>query len=317
MKLKRVLILIPIFLLSGCYAHGVFKNNTGLEFGEEVNLCPGAGVQSQKTCEPTSDGWKKANKVTPATLVSGEKIFQRIENDYLLQRLTGNQKTNEHNFDLWGSSLNNPKSEIGVQQYQIVKNALIADYVVEPFSQVNMSELYEKEALTEAVSVLKTEAKEKNIELNADFVLNVKSELQKKIKNSKNTNFTYHHIIAEYVGPLSIGEDDEQLQSIPALNKSMSLFNNGKEIIVGISGILFGKLTSKQTVVEESMLSTSIDASLNLAQPEQVEIIQDLKLSVSSKWSNKVNENINTTIITQGTGVFFYPLWVKTVVKGL
>jgi hypothetical protein len=318
MKKMQLMAIVSALILSGCYyPHKVFKGHTGLEFGKEVNLCPSSGVRDQKTCEPTSDGWRKANKVTPATLESGEVIFKRVENDYLLQMLTGNQKTIIHNYNLWGSDLNNPKSNIIITKLKIKEvidksKELFADYIVEPYGHVYMSEIYEKKAVTNAITELNTQAKLNDIKLDAEFVINVENELKKNLKNSQNATLTYHHIIAEYIGEMANGDDDEKLKEISALSKTVSKFNEGKEIITGISGILFSNFTSTQDVVESSMLTTAIDASLHLAPSEQIKKIENIKVSVSTKWSNQVNEDINTSLRTIDNGIFFFPLWIKT-----
>lgn len=311
------MVFLLILIISGCYyPHSVFKGHTGLKFDKEVNLCPSSGVRNQKTCKPTSDGWRKANKVTPATLESGEVIFKRIENDYLLQMLTKNQKTIIHNYNLWGSDLNSPKSKIIITKQKIEeiidKSMASSDYIVEPYGHVRMSELYEKKAVTNAITELNTQAKLNDIKLNSDFVISVENELKKNIKNSQNATLTYHHIIAEYIGEMANGDDDEKLKAISDLAKTVAKFKEGNEIITGISGILFSNFTSSQTVVESSMLTTAIDASLSLAPDEQKKQIMDLKISVSTKWSNEVNENINTSLKTIDNGIFFFPLWVKT-----
>lgn len=310
---------ILIFFVSSCspYSHQVFKANTGLSFNKDVNLCPGAGVSNQKSCKPTSTGWSKGNKITGATLEANDTIFKRIVNDYLMQRVSEKQIAIVHNYDLWGSRLNIPKSEIIVvsDTLSIDKEMPNSDYIAEPYTQVPISELYEKTAITYAISTLESEAKLKNLKLDADFVLNVTNELKKKIKSSKNTDLTVYFIQAEYKGLLSSGEDDEGLNQIIALQPTIDQFNNNKKIIVGISGILFTNLKSTQTVVEESMLSTSIDAAISMAPNIDLAQIQDLKLSASTKWSNTVNENINTSLQVIGNGSFFYPLWYKSVSK--
>lgn len=314
---NQILILITAMTMTGCYyPHKLFKSNTGLEFSKEVNLCPGAGVESQRTCKPTSDGWKKAKRITGATLEPNDTIFKRIVNDYLLQRISSNQITIIHNYNLWGSALNNPKSPIALNDTTYFKpEPFTVDYIVEPFNRVPISELYEKDAVTSAISTLEAEAELNDVSLSADFVLNVKSELQRRIKNSKSTDLTFYFIQAEYKGLLAAGEDDNVLSEISELSTSINQFQQSQQIVTGISGILFSNLKAKQTVVEESMLTTSIDASLTLVPEADLDKIENLKLSASTKWSNTVNENINTSLSVIGTGTFFYPLWIKTTTK--
>lgn len=317
MTVGKLLLVLPLCVLSGCYhAHNVLKKNTGLEFGHDVNLCPGGGVKSQKSCEPSSDHWKKADKLAGATLVPGSNIFERIENDYLLQQKKGNDRSIIHTFSLWSSQLNNPKTKIELDKNEPAINLMAADFIVEPYSPVKMSELYEKDALTTAEAVLTAEANAKDIQLEADFLGSVKSELRKKISESKNTTLTYHYAYAEYVGPFASGGKDSLLEqtldqsSYESISSSLS---SGNEIIVGICGIVFSNLVSTQSVVEDSMLSASIDASLKFVPANQKGVMENLKASASAKWSNKVNEKINTAITTRGGSTFFYPLWVKTV----
>ncbi len=314
--MRKFFLILPL-ILSGCFAtypHKVFKQNTGMEFGKEVNLCPGGSVQSSKTCEPAGEGWKKGKKVTGAQLEAGDKVFERINNNYLLQEISGYSRIIIHSYNLWASELNDPASNIELEE-KVINESFKVDFIPETYVTVEISEIYEKTAIKEATAAIKTEAKAKNIQFSAEFYASVENKLKQEIRSLKNTELTYHYITAQYIGKLSKGEDDIEIKSISELSPVIENYEKNKKIITGVSGFLFTNFKANQTVFDEILLETAIQASANLANNQQIEYLAEIKVSASVKWSQKVNEKINTALRTRGTGVFFYPLWYKSVSK--
>lgn len=313
----RLAVVITAVSLSGCayYPHKVMKENTGLEFGNEVNLCPSIAVESQKTCRPNTEGWSKANKIAISTFDKNANIFEKVINNYIGHRIDGNNRVVTHQYDLWGSSLNNPKTTISSSSNN-AQPLYANDYFTEAFVPVLLAELFEKEAVENAVITLTTEAEAHNIQISGDFIATVKSELQKRIRTSKSSTLSYHFIRAEYLGKLSVGEDDEELKKVSALNSALADFNSGKRLITGVSGIVFGSHNAEQTVVEESMLISSIDAALSLSNNRAIQELESIKVSIAAKWSSNVNKKIRTSLSIKDPAIYFYPLWVRTVSKG-
>ena len=316
MKMKAFSIFLAIFVLTGCapYSHKVFKARTGMEFGKGVNLCSNVPVKDAKSCEPTGVGWEKGKKITSAQLSEGDKVFMTIDNNYLLQLWTGNKRIPVHSFDLYNSTLNNPKSKITVEQDHADK-VVTNDFVLEFAIKKEIAEIYEKEAIEKAVNFIELAAKTSNVEVSAEFISSVRSNLQKEIKNKINTKLTSHYVIAEYIGKLSEGEEDSNFAGIAEMNPSIEELNSGNKIITGISGFVFSKYESNQTVFEESMLKNSIDIAVKSSGFNNIKFVDDLKVNVTSEWSNEINKKINTDIVSVESGIHFYPLWFKTTRK--
>lgn len=312
--MKRVILISLLMVLVSCrtYPHRVFEENTGIELSRSTNLCPGGAVQNGRTCEPQGPNWVRGSNIGLAQLEIGNNVFERVDNEYLLQGLRDWERYRIHNFNLYQHPLNNPKHSItlnGARAGGARESGF--DLVPEIAIKVEVATIFEETAVTEALLTLEAEAEAQNQELPASFLAGVESELKEEIKNTVNSQLRFYYVTAQYRGDLAAGLTDSLL--IDGLKPVADMHASGAEVMTGISGFLFVNFRSDQNIFESSMLRNAIEASLTAASSSDEDAIRQIGVSASANWSREINREISATLNTSLTGAYFIPLWFKSV----
>jgi hypothetical protein len=314
MKTLFVLIVVLLFLLSGCnsYVTKVLKNKTQLEFkSNDLKLCAGADCKKYN-CKPSSNNWKRAINIAGTQLNGG--LLDIITNQYIMQVITKDRIVC-HEIDIYNSPLNSIKKQAPGAISEKTKYAY--DYLYDMGTSIQLTEAYKSKAIISAVYELKAQAELNDLKLTSSMISNFKSNLQKQIENNSNTACSLNFVIIELTGMGTNAIDTVRMkQKLGDLGFTdcLKYYEKGNVLVMGVAGFAISNFSTTQVIFEDVLMTNAIDASIKVENAEIAQKLEKIKIDASANWSKSVNEEIKNKLVVAGED-FFFPLWIKRVKK--
>lgn len=292
----------------------IVENTTSLQFHKTISICNGLPVVDQSDCKPTGEGWKKENlgSLDLTTLIRKTdiksnlddyenrlKIAKSIYNHYIFFIKDEVSLNACHKVDIFSSDIYNPSDTSKIKYVDHSHN-------INTFVQV-----YSEEAINKAEVILDSYSKNKDYSfIDAKFKIKFRVALRDQINKNLKSSGKLMYIILKFSN--SGLPNDSSILNTSEFIQCQNQFSKGKELIIGIAGIVLAGFKNEGEVFNKSWFEAAFQTALSNNQTPEAELVKDLSSSAAVHWSTQVNTEIQTTIQLLSGSDFFYPTWILT-----
>jgi hypothetical protein len=272
---------------------------TGLRLPKGTSVCFGQGVDKIRhrgDCKPRTSGesWKRARGTQPYDKLPRAAQLDNGWDTSLVPRTVAEHYLGRPYYK--DGSIGSSCTEWSFFDAQ-------KDNIYAPITTTDLTEVYRDRAVDVAVVMVRGAARTQKVPNRKRFVADFSAYLHKVIEQEAKSSAKIVYIQTNWNGGVREFVRHDELAGC------IAEASEGAPVITGIGGIITYGLHTDVRVYQSKHFQTALRAAFR---DDQSSFVHDLSRSLSIRWEDEINREIQSHVRQESEQPVFHPLWIQT-----